>query len=154
MIHPKWFSRNIPTLLTLLHVGEKRACSVTGHILSAGFSRKVSSVGTLLLCKICLSFLGMVWYYQKIRTAMTRFVKIGKVCFCCGNPLSKVNKILFCDCLNKLIVSFTTVPDSHKCPDHHALPYCAQTAHFFCRKYEILTVFTKGYLHWKVSRMF
>ena len=68
------------------YVGEIGVHSVTGHMLSAGFSRKLSSVGTLLLCKICLSLLGMVWYYQKIDIAMNRFVKIGKVCFCYGDP--------------------------------------------------------------------
>ena len=47
-------------------VGENGTRSVMGHILSVGFSRKPSTVGTLLLCKICLSLLGMVWYYQKL----------------------------------------------------------------------------------------
>ena len=42
---------------------------------------------TLLLSKICSSLLVMAWCYQMINIAMTRFVKIGKVCFCCGKPI-------------------------------------------------------------------
>ena len=41
---------------------ENGASSVMGHIMSVGFSRKLSIMSTLLLCKICLSLLGMVWY--------------------------------------------------------------------------------------------
>ena len=40
--------------------GEHGADSVTGHILSVGFSRKLSSVGILLQCKKCLFLLGKV----------------------------------------------------------------------------------------------
>ena len=61
------------------------ARSAMGHILSVGFSRKLSSIGTSLVHKICLSLLGMVWYHQKIYMPMTRLVKIWKVCFCYGN---------------------------------------------------------------------
>ena len=43
-------------------VGETGAPSVMGHILSVGFPQKLSSVGTLLLHKICWSLLGTVWY--------------------------------------------------------------------------------------------
>ena len=43
-------------------VGETEAHSIMGHILSAGFSQKLSSVGALLLCKIYyLSLFCMVW---------------------------------------------------------------------------------------------
>ena len=38
---------------------------------------------------------------------------------------------LFIDCLSKLIVSFTTVPGSHECPDYHAVHYRAETAQFY-----------------------
>ena len=36
------------------------ACSVIGHILSLGFSQQLSSVGTLLLFKICWFLLGTI----------------------------------------------------------------------------------------------
>ena len=66
-------------------IRENGARYVMGHILSAGFSRKLSTVGTSLLRKICLSLLDMVWYYQKIDIPMTRFAKTGSL-FCYRNP--------------------------------------------------------------------
>ena len=96
-----------------------------GNILSVEFSQKLSSVGTLLLCKICLSLLGMIWYYQKIEIAMTRFVKIGKFFLLWKSKLSEVTKNKaknkFCNCLNMPIVSLTTVLGSHECPHYHTV---------------------------------
>ena len=59
-------------------VGEIGARYVMGHILSVGFSRKLSSAGTLLLHEICLSLLGSVWYYLKVYIAMSKFSKFEK----------------------------------------------------------------------------
>ena len=61
---------------------------------------------SLLLCNICLSLLGMVWYYQKIDIPMTRFVEIGKFFLLLESKLSYMNKMLFSDCLDKLTVFF------------------------------------------------
>ena len=76
----EFFSKSYPT------VGENGAHSAMGHFLSAGFSKKLSSLGSLLLCKIYLSLLDMVLYHEKSDLPMTRFVKIRKICFCHGVP--------------------------------------------------------------------
>ena len=131
---------------SLCMVGETGACSVMGHILSVGLSRKPSSVGTLLLHKICLSLLMMVWYYQNINIRMTRFIKIWKVCFLWKSKLPQVNKVLLCDCLAKLIVPLTTVTGSHECLEYHALHYCAQIAQLFCKKWNIAIFIRWGWL--------
>lgn len=45
-----------------------------------------------------------------------------------------MNKMLFCDCLDKLTLFFLhTTPGSHEYPDYHAVHYCSQTAQFFCK---------------------
>ena len=90
-------------------VVENGARSVMGHILSAAFSRKLSSVGTLLLCKICLSLLGMVWHYQKIDSNDQICYNRKSLFLLWKSKLSEENKTLFCDYLNKLIVCSTTV---------------------------------------------
>ena len=114
-------------------VGETGTRSVMGHILSVGFL-KLSSVGTLLLYQICLSLLGTVWYYQKIGMTMTRFVKIGKVCFLSWKAkLFQANKTLFCDCL-WVVVSVISVPGSRECPEYHTCIIVPKQANFFVKK--------------------
>ena len=48
--------------------------------------------------------------------------------------ICEANKILFCDCLDNLIVFLTTVTGSHKCLEHHFVLYCAQIVQFFSKK--------------------
>ena len=126
-------------------VGETRAHSVMDHILSAGFSRKLSSVGTLLLCKIYIyvfAWHGLVrskvWH-----TYWPDLLKSEKFLFVMESQTFWSEQKLFCDCLGKMIVSFTTVPGSHECLDYHVAHYCAKTSQFF-RKNEILQFLSEG----------
>ena len=52
----------------------------------------------------------------------------------------------YCDYLNKLIVSFTTVPGSHECPDYHAVHYRAKTAHLLRKKWNVAILIRWGRL--------
>ena len=54
------------------YVGENGTPSVTGHILSAGLSRQLFSLGVMLQFKICLFSFAMVRYYQNNSTPVTR----------------------------------------------------------------------------------
>ena len=51
--------------------------------------------------------------------------------------------MLFCDCLGKLIVYFTTVPVSHECLDYHAVHFCAQNPNFSVKN-EIFLFLSEG----------
>ena len=54
------------------------------------------------------------------------------------NQFFQANTTLFCDSLDQLIISFTTVIGSHKCLAYHALHCCAKEAQFFCKKWNIV----------------
>ena len=62
-------------------IGENGARSVTGHIMSAGFPRELSTAGILLFRNICSFVLAVARYYQSNNMPATRLVQFGKVGF-------------------------------------------------------------------------
>ena len=55
-----------------------------------------------------------------------------------------MNKMLFCDSSDKLIVSLITVTGSHEFPECHAVHYCVQIAQFLCKKVKYCNFYQVG----------
>ena len=68
-------------------------------------------------------------------------------CMLWNSKLSELNKMLFCNCLGKLILYFTTIPGSHGClnyllctivPKHHNFSVKNEIL-YFCQKGQVLS---------------
>ena len=54
--------------------------------------------------------------------------------------------MLFCACLGKLIVPFSTVPGSQECLDYHVVQCCAKTPIFFLKEKKYCEFCQKGHV--------
>ena len=115
-----------------------------GHILSVGFSWKLSSVCILLLCKMYLSLLDMIWYHQKFEIPMTRFVKIINFVFVMEFQTFWSEQSVVLRLFREADGVFYYYPGSHEYLDYHAVHCCAKTSQFFCNKWNIASFVRRG----------
>ena len=100
----------------------------------------------MLHFKICLFLFAVVRYYQNSSTPVTGFVKIWKFCFHNGSEtfLKRTKCWFVTNYIGNMIVTLTTIMDSHECPEYRTVRYCARISQVSCKKNNEILLFSSS----------